>query len=43
MVLIYHCESGKDLWLKGEAALETHSFRDAEPQQMIPQKEKNIF
>ena len=27
-----HCESGEGLWLQGEAALQTHSFRDAEPQ-----------
>ena len=35
-----HCESGKDLWLEGEAALQTQSFRDAEPQIVIPPKTK---
>ena len=31
-----HCESGEVLWLQGEAASQTHSFRDAEPQPVIP-------
>ena len=31
-----HCESGEVLWLQGEAELQTHSFRDAEPQPVIP-------
>ena len=26
----WHCESGKQLWLHGEAALQTQSFRDAQ-------------
>ena len=39
---IIHCESGKELWLQREAALETQSFRDAEPQLVInPPKKKN--
>ena len=33
-----HCESGKELWLQGGAALQTQSFRDAKPQLVIPQK-----
>ena len=33
-------ESGEVLWLKGEAASQTHSFRDAEPQPVIPPNEK---
>ena len=32
-----HCESGEGLWPQGEAALQTHSFRDAEPHPVIPQ------
>ena len=31
-----HCESGKELLLQGEAALQTQIFRDAEPQLVIP-------
>ena len=31
-----HCESGEGLWIEGEAALQTHSFRDAEPHPVIP-------
>ena len=31
-----HCESGEGLWLQGEAALQTHSFRNADPQPVIP-------
>ena len=38
-----HCESGKDLWLQEEAALQTQSFRDAEPQLVIPPKTKKIM
>ena len=34
------CESGKELWLQGEAAFKTQSFRDAEPQLVIPPKIK---
>ena len=26
-----HCESGEGLWLEGEAAVQTHRFRDADP------------
>ena len=33
-----HCESGKELLLHEEAALQTQSFREAEPQLVIPQK-----
>ena len=33
-----HCESGNELWLQGEPALQTQSFRDAEPQLIIPPK-----
>ena len=35
-----HCESRKDLRLQGEADLQTPSFRDAEPQIVIPPKTK---
>ena len=35
-----HCESGEMPWLQGEAALQTHSFRDADPQPVIPPNEK---
>ena len=35
-----HCESGKELLLQGKAALQTQSFRDAEPQLDIPPKTK---
>ena len=31
-----HCESGKGLRLQGEAVSQTHSFKDAEPQPVIP-------
>ena len=31
-----HCESGEVLWLKRKAALQTHCFREAEPQSVIP-------
>ena len=35
-----HCESGEELWLQGEAALQVHSFRDSDPQPVIPPNEK---
>ena len=35
-----HCESGKELLLQGKAALQTQSFRDAEPKLDIPPKTK---
>ena len=35
-----HCEFGKELRLQGEAALQTPSFRDAEPHLVIPPKTK---
>ena len=34
-----HCEAGEGYWLQGEAALQAHSFRDADPQPVIPKKE----
>ena len=34
-----HCESGEGRWLRWEAALQMHSFRGADPQPVIPQKE----
>ena len=37
---IGHCYSGEALWLQEEAALQMHSFRDAEPQPVIPQDPK---
>ena len=40
VALCRHCESGEWLWLQGEAAFEIHSFRDAEPQPVIPLNEK---
>ena len=40
---ISHCESQDELWLRGEAALQTQSFRDAEPQLGIPPKERKIM
>ena len=44
---LWHCESGNGLWLQGEAVLHMHSFRDAEPQPVIPpnakQKSWNIY
>ena len=33
-----HCEAGEGYWLQGEAALKAHSFRDADPQPVIPKK-----
>ena len=43
----HHCESGEERWLQalegeGEAALQTHSCRDADPQPVIPQNKKII-
>ena len=35
-----HYESREGLWLQREAAIETHSFRDAEPQPVIPHNSK---
>ena len=35
-----HCESREGLWLQGEASFETHSFRDAESQPVIPHNSK---
>ena len=35
-----HCESGKELWLQGEAASQKQSCRDAEPQLVIQPKKK---
>ena len=35
-----HCESEEVPWLQGEASLQTHSFRDADPQLVIPSNEK---
>ena len=40
---VEHCESKEGLWLQGEAAFETHSFRDAEPQPMITQNDNKII
>ena len=38
-----HCQSGEGLWLQGDAALQRHICRDAEPQPVIPQnKEKTV-
>ena len=37
---IGHFYSGEALWLQEEAALQMHSFRDAEPQPVIPQDPK---
>ena len=37
--LTNHCEAGEGYWLQGEAALQAHSFRDADPQPVIPKKE----
>ena len=38
-----HCESGEWVWLKGEAALQMHSFRDAVTQPVIPPNAKKIL
>ena len=34
----YHCEAGEGYWLQGEAALQAHSFRDADPHAVISKK-----
>ena len=39
----HHCESWEGLWLQEEAALQMHSFRDADPQPVIPQNPKKIM
>ena len=38
-----HCESVEWLWLQGEVASQTHSFRDAEPHPVIPQNVKKKY
>ena len=38
-----HYEYGKELWLQGEAALQTQSFTDAEPQLVSHQKKRKII
>ena len=38
-----HYESGEGLWLQGEAALQTHSLRDADPQLVIRQNKTKIM
>ena len=35
-----HCDAGEGYWLQGEEALQAHSFRDADPQPVIPKKER---
>ena len=37
-----HCDSGEVIWLQGEAALQTHSFRDADPQPVVLQNAKKF-
>ena len=37
-----HCEAGEGYWLQGEAGLQAHSFRDADPQPVIPKKESGL-
>ena len=37
-----HCEAGEGYWLQGETALQAHSFRDADPQPVIPKKESGL-
>ena len=37
---IGRCYSGEALWLQEEAALQMHSFRETEPQPVIPQDPK---
>ena len=39
LISFRHCEAGEGNWLQGEAALQAHSFRDADPQPVIPKKE----
>ena len=45
-ILLYlctcYCESGEGLWLQAEAAIQTHSFGDADPQPVITPKAKKI-
>ena len=36
-----HCESGTELWLQGQAALQKPSFRDAEQNLISHQKLRN--
>ena len=36
-----HRECGEGLWLQWKAALQTHNFRDADPQHVIPSNAKN--
>ena len=33
---LVHCEAGEGHWLQGEAALQVHSFRDADPRPACP-------
>ena len=33
-----HCEAGEGYWLQGEAAMQAHSFKDADTQPVIPKK-----
>ena len=42
-LLLSHCECGEGLWLQVFAASQTRSFRDAEPQQVIPPNAKKIM
>ena len=35
-------EAEEGYWLQGEAALQAHSFRDADPQPVIPKKESGL-
>ena len=37
---VHHCEFWEGLWLQREAALQTISFRDAEPQPVFPPNAK---
>ena len=37
-ISLRHCEAGEGYWLQGEAALQAHSFRDADPQPVIQKK-----
>ena len=38
-----HCESWEGLFLQGEAALQKHSFREAEPQPVFRQNAKKNY
>ena len=42
-VYIYICESEDGIWLQGEAASEAHTFRDGEPNPVIPANAKNNY